>query len=674
MIYIVGLIIGTAFVASLMTWPEITGVGGLWRYPIGDLAQNLTGHLAYQTSSWSWPLLRADNLFAPHGLTIAMTDSNPLVSIVAKVIETITGQPHNLLGYWCASCFLLQPIAAIYAIRGFNTRRTETEIAAALLSICFPAFLARFAHINLLGHFYLLFALGIAIRDVRNAPRRPGYGWRFVLLLGAVLCHPYLFVFSSMILSARMWGAIILRDMGWRSELLRYLCLLAAVFATYLILSGTLGGGDIGFEYYSMNLFSPVWPHGSWFFPHLPVMDATGGQYEGYNYLGAGALLALFLAVGKKLSWRRWTGLIFVLFSMTLLALSAKVYAGHHLLLSLGLRPWRQLFGPVQSSGRAFWAVGYFITFASLVAIERFPRWFAAIALVFITGLQMIDTSPLHAATREAFSSTGTQIFPLFTMPSGTRLLTFAAPCSADAKTVGPALELEAIRTGAALSYIRASRSPSWFNCDVGASDAAELPILRGELRVFWLDEPIPPIRNSVFDTGGSCIKMEAFLACSLAEKGTGTLVPKTLPVPMMKVSNDVTSANLPLGYGWVRGDDNIVWSEGPRSTLLFRIDSAAFAGGDLRLVLRLCVVSMHAAGSRTVYYSVSPGKRQSVVLKDGVSSNLPIDVSSSDLGPEGLIRITLDTDHPVAPYKRKMIAPVRRAAIELLGMELAKN
>src|SRR5262249_24847466 len=60
----------------------------------------------------------------------------------------------------------------------------------------------------------------------------------------------------------------------------------------------------------SMNLLSPLVPQWSWLFPRLAtsvgptlgpwgsaVIDATGGQYEGYNYLGAGTLLLVTSAL-----------------------------------------------------------------------------------------------------------------------------------------------------------------------------------------------------------------------------------------------------------------------------------------------------------------------------------------------------------------------------------------
>jgi hypothetical protein len=157
-LYLAGLLLGTVFLISKLSLAFIVGNGQYWQFAGGDVAVNLSGHLAYQASPWAWPLLWTPTFFVPHGLSIAMTDSNPLVSIAAKLIAGFAGHPVNLLGYWVALCFLLQPVAAIYAMRGFAVKRPETAFAGAIAAICFPAFLARFGHINLLGHFYLLHA------------------------------------------------------------------------------------------------------------------------------------------------------------------------------------------------------------------------------------------------------------------------------------------------------------------------------------------------------------------------------------------------------------------------------------------------------------------------------------------------------------------------------------
>jgi hypothetical protein len=667
--YLIGLLVGLVFVATMLGVPVILGTGGLWRFPSGDVAQNLTGHLAYQTGGWSWPLLDADNLFVPRGFPIAMTDSNPLMSVIAKLGAFAWGAPRNLLGVWLALCFLLQPVASVYAVRGFGARRLEISVAAALFAVAFPALLARSGHVNLLGHFYLLVALGIAVRDARLAAA-PGMAWRFLLLLAAIISHPYIFVFCALVLSTPAWSATFLRRPAWWRDWLRYLAPVAAVIAIYTVLTGTLGGGDTGFGYYSMNLFSPVWPHGSFFFPNAQMLDATGGQYEGYNYLGLGTLIAAALALPRlrTLSLRTWGGLLFVVLCLTLLALSSDIYAGPMQLVSFGKQPWRQLFGFVQASGRAFWVVGYCITFAALAAFQSWPRRRAALVLGALAALQLLDTSPVHQAAATAFATDSPAGIYATQFPPESRFLSQFAPCSRSALVNNDALRLAALRHGIALAYIRASRSPAWFNCDIGASDTAELPIAPGELRAFPRDITVPSLRDSVFDTGAHCTSADALLLCGHSVPASATSQPATAPVPTLEAGT-VQAAKLPLGFGWVLDQHGVAWSEGPRATLIFRVPPGT---GTLRLDFDIAAISFRAGSTRDITLTAGNGAPHQAQLPDGTETTTTLNVTQADLVGNNVVRVAIDTHYPVDPAKRGLTAPVRRAAVRLLRLTLS--
>ncbi len=84
---------------------------------------------------------------------------------------------------------------------------------------------------------------------------------------------------------------------------------------------------------------------------------------------------------------------------------------------------------------------------------------------------------------------------------------------------------------------------------------------------------------------------------------GPGPELP-TIPVP----TGVLEGAGLDplLSYGWHRGGDGALWSEGPRGTLLFRATSAD--DGPLRLRLMLDGIAQRAGGSRTVAVRVGEG------------------------------------------------------------------
>ncbi|HEX2941617.1 MAG TPA: DUF6311 domain-containing protein, partial [Rhodopila sp.] len=113
-------VIGLCWTVYALPWTVLTGTGGMFAAPGGDLPTNLAGHLGFQAPGWHWPLLRAPALAWPDGVSIAMTDSNPVVSLLAKLLAGILGHTVNLLGAWLAACFILQPVAAVYALRAFT--------------------------------------------------------------------------------------------------------------------------------------------------------------------------------------------------------------------------------------------------------------------------------------------------------------------------------------------------------------------------------------------------------------------------------------------------------------------------------------------------------------------------------------------------------------------------
>ena len=119
--------------------------------------------------------------------------------------------PVNLLGVWLALCWAAQPVAAACAARGLRLG-TLPCLAAGVLAACWPALLIRMGHINLCGHFLILLSLGLALRRLPG-----GGGWLApgLLLLAAVLVHPYLFQIAALVLASVPLQAALERRAGW---------------------------------------------------------------------------------------------------------------------------------------------------------------------------------------------------------------------------------------------------------------------------------------------------------------------------------------------------------------------------------------------------------------------------------------------------------------------------
>jgi hypothetical protein len=679
-VYIGAFLIGLAATSYFLPFATVWGGGGLWTSPGGDLAENLTGHLGFQTADWHWPLLLAPNLAWPHGTTIAMTDSNPLLSLIAKAVVEIRGNPANLFGLWLASCWLLQPLAAVYALRGFGCRVWEAELAAAVIAILYPALLARYGHINLMGHFLLLYAVGMTLRLLNSkvfSVRR----WlgATILLLASVLCHPYLYVFAATILAAPALQTIINREANAVRTVCGYLASVAIPVASYAVLSGTLGGGDRGFGFYSMNLLSPLWPQRSGLFdPSQPIIDATGGQYEGFNYLGAGGLLLLAVAIvllPRRFNWRPYRALFIILVALTLLALSSQIYLGHKLILSLGIKPWDQVFGPIRASGRAFWIVGYTLVLASIARIARdLPRFSLRIVLTTAVVLQWIDTAPLRASAREYFAGDNQRPATLSPL-SGAHWLSVVPVCThaGRADEIAAKLRLDAVRAGMWLRDMRVSRAPKWFNCESALTDGTETPLMPREMRVFLEPPATTLFRQAMLGPDVACRGIDQMIVCARGlslQIGTSVAPGASLPTLDLPALNTSGATLEPLlSYGWYDDLAGAYWSEGPRASLVFRIIPSEPKGF---LVLDLCIdgIARMAGGKRPISIRVGAERPIDVTLPDLEPTKVHLWVPVSSVA-DGIVRIAFDIDHPVDPHTRSLAASVKRAGVRLRSLSV---
>ena len=342
--YLAALLIGILFVASVFPGDILRGASlPDYRYT-DDIVVHVVGQRAFLRDTWHWPLLWTTLLDWPRGLSIAMTDSIPLLSLALKPFAAWIPTAFPALYLWLALNCLLQPVAAVFALRSLGERRIVPAVAAALLAAALPTFLYRFGHVALSSHFTLLLGIGSYARTVRG---RPGRRWLPPVLLPlTLLIHPYLAFMMAAVLAAAPLSLLVRGDRRWREAALVFLAAMALTVAVAATFGYAADPPDAGYGFWSMNLLSPVWraaPPGWFVVPE--TIDATGGQYEGFQYLGAGILLLLIVAAATARRWhagrilRAHAGLIAAGAGLTALALSNVVYLGHIEVLNLGHVP-----------------------------------------------------------------------------------------------------------------------------------------------------------------------------------------------------------------------------------------------------------------------------------------------------------------------------------------------
>ncbi len=409
-----------------------------WALPKGDMAAMTAAWEAFVRQPWHWPVTTVTGLH-DKPISIVFTDSLPWLSIALKA--TGLSRWLNPMGLFLFLSYPLQVWSMIALLRALGVRDRWTLLLGGLLSLVVPAWIERqFGHIALSGHWILILSLTLAVRSIRE-----GLTWRRALAFAGLAflatgVHAYHLVPIAACLGAAGLSEITQRrpDGVWNAVIAGGLAGWAVWIATKVLgydqgLGMTGGAAALGF--YSMNLVGPIWPQasrlfgqawtGEWF---QGALDATGGQaFEGFNYLGAGALalilaMALAEAVGairrrgvSQVFLARWTPLILAMLALFLWAVGWSAYLFKSPIYTLP-KPSGDLaetIGGFRAHGRFFWLVGYLLLALAVTWTARLPRKAALAGLVAALALQVVDTSNLRLAVREVFAKPDWAAYPL---------------------------------------------------------------------------------------------------------------------------------------------------------------------------------------------------------------------------------------------------------------------
>lgn len=396
------LLLGALLIAATFPAEFLLPRAGAAFAPQGDAAQHAIAQRYFLADAWRWPPLVARNLLPPEGLNIAFADGIPALALVLKALRGWLPEGFHGIGLWYGIAWAMQPVAAVWCLRGTGEGRLLPAIGVALAAASMPAFLNRYGHAALAGHFTLLVALGLYLRLARGQSARL-WAAAVAAAVATLLVHPYLAAMALALLAAVPATLLLRGGRGWVGAALGVGACTGAVGGVMAAFGYLGAAGDGGYGDFALNLLSPVWPHRSLVLGGLVAaeVDATGhGGWEGYNWLGLGllaGLAALALAAPRAVAaaLRRHAGLALVLAGLALLAVSFRVGAGGAVLMDLGEAP-----GPLQqfrASGRFFWPVGLALLVGAVALLARVPRWGPGAALAL--GLvQFADAAPNRAA------------------------------------------------------------------------------------------------------------------------------------------------------------------------------------------------------------------------------------------------------------------------------------
>ena len=409
--FFVSLIISLSFSFYVFPLSYISGKGSF--FESGDSVQHLSGWLFFQRDSWHFPILKTVLLEYPKGVNIAYTDSIPLAAIIFKFFRFLLPPHFNYFGIWAVFSMVLQGLSSTWVLRLLGERRLIPLISLNVIAITYPALSLRLLmqHTSLYTQGILLFSFGIVIAGLKGvySLRKTEFLFRILMVL-ALLVHPYFLAMVATVYLGYEGQLVFNKSKIWKDFLFDISKTFSLVIFVMFFM-GYFGAGDPqtgGFGYYSMNLASLICG-GSILLPNCNI-DATGGQYEGNNYLGLGVVILLTVTVSYHRKWlfervRKYFILFLSMVILGVYALAQDIWVGHLEILSL---PFPHFFITYvfRSNGRFFWPVGEAILVLSFIGFLRFRNQRLVLGwLVAIVFLQLADLHGILLKDRSFASS-----------------------------------------------------------------------------------------------------------------------------------------------------------------------------------------------------------------------------------------------------------------------------
>jgi hypothetical protein len=375
-----------------------------WFEP-GDQAAHYFGATFFAQAPWSIPLGKIPSLIYPIGSNVLYTDSLPWVVLLVKLLRPLLGARYQFFGLWLALAYGLNAVFGARIAR-LATDRPTSQVLSGLLFAQSPILGNRPQLTALTTHWIILAAVLLGLRQLRSVDSKRSLIFKASVLGGfAIGIHPYLWAMAMLVLIGALVTSERDRAMNWRALALGLL----SITASSALVAGLWGFrpdtmSRPGFGYYSANLLSFLSEAGDYrhnwsrFIGPIPVGP---GQYEGFGYLGLGAVFLILVGVSAsrflpRRTIRRALPLIAVACFCLLFAISGKVMAGEDTLFdwSTLLSPLEVVTSTFRSSGRFIWVPHYMLLSAAVLVVSRYYPRRASLLLMMAVVVQTIELEP----------------------------------------------------------------------------------------------------------------------------------------------------------------------------------------------------------------------------------------------------------------------------------------
>ena len=386
-----------------------------------DIQQHYAGWLFYRQNALGFPLGVTKAVNAPDGVSVAYTDSIPLMAVLCRPLANLLGGTFQYFGWFTLLCFLLQGGFAALLCGLFASGLALPLLGSAVFAAS-PILIERaFRHTSLGAQWLVVAALYFYFAARRKG--RCGVPGLFLLNVLAVGIHPYFLPMTYAVTLALLLEYAVTNRCWLRPALFlggNMACTGLLGWALGLLYGTATSGGQALYGYFGMNLnalWNPVGVNGVVYSRLLPVQNQVGGNYDAFAYLGLGVLaalpVALFLArrqLGALL--RRHWALCLVCVVLTAFAISNVITANGVTLATLPLpASLIKLFSVFRSSGRLFWVVYYLLVLFAFAGLARLPR--AVVWVALFAAVQLWDISPALVQRHDAMQQAQqTDAFP----------------------------------------------------------------------------------------------------------------------------------------------------------------------------------------------------------------------------------------------------------------------
>ena len=136
-----------------------------------DIQQHYAGWLFYRSSALGWPLGVTQAVNAPQGVSVAYTDSIPLLAVLCRPLAAALGGTFQYFGWFTLVCFALQGGFAALLCGLFAPLGRLGSVLALAISY---GFFAMLASRSVTGFLEVLLAAGIFWLLPAAVPRRAG--------------------------------------------------------------------------------------------------------------------------------------------------------------------------------------------------------------------------------------------------------------------------------------------------------------------------------------------------------------------------------------------------------------------------------------------------------------------------------------------------------------------